>query len=448
MDCGPLREVEQLNFWQTDEHCEGRANLQELERTFKLKVSHNDQVELQLRQRRTKGRSVYFRHTSEDSSQDKVSMKRLKDKQMEELARERCRHTRDYEAELATSYAQQTAEIKRKLAENDQLRSEVCEIRRSLISLKLEQKHLKTEHYRRVASERESRQSVDSMASYLVRKTALLKELHDKQQQYEEVEAKLKEHADELSSRIVDEDTDIRRLKSQVRLIRKTQIKHFKELLAEGTDSRSSGLEWVVRELWSFGVSVTEDMFPGFLDSLAVHALLNLAEKKRQVEWTQVYLTEIMKMKQRQGTSKDRFNDIQTRLRGLSQAMKAKTAVVKFDRVTRTNVVHWELIDLAESSAKDPEVFEHYPDILTLENDIEECKDVLRLIQENELRRLTHECVMNNYEGKFSTHRKTVMSAIVGVDSIDRYLLSLGKEQRLLENLLTNTKTFKIGQGN
>lgn len=449
LDYGAQKEVESLNFWQSAEDYECKSSLQELERAFKLKVSQNDQVEQQLRERKSKGRDMLLRRNSEATFQDKIWMRRFESRKKVEMFRERCRHTREYEEELADNFNRLYTQLKAKTNESDTLRSEMSEIRKALISLDLELKAFKAAFLKKEEIERDFRQKRQhSMAVFLSKKNLKKQEQEQKEAEYQTMQDQLRDRVRDLGYLILEVDLEISKIKSQVKLVREAQSKHFKDLLSEGIDSRSQGLEWIVRELWSFGLTVTDDMFPKYLDGSAIRAVLALAEKSTQIERVQRFINELMRKRNKRTSSLNRWNDIQGRLKGLSCNMTTKQPIVEFDKKSRTSMISWLHIDSADSSPAQYRDGENsrMPDILELEHDLEALRQEQQQIRDQELKRLTHECFINNYEAKFITDKKTLLASIVGVESIDRYLANIGKEQKLLSDKLVTTKTYKLGQ--
>jgi hypothetical protein len=434
--------VEGLNLWQAAEDHECKSILQELERAFKLRVSQKDQVEQQLRKRRAKGRTLMKRRSSDQSFLDKVSERRFETKQQTEVFRERCRHTREYEEELEDTYSLLTADIKQKLKESEELRSELSQIREAVITLQLELKSMQDELAKREAIGKTFKATKQmSMAVFISRKRSLQSELVSKETEYQQTEATLTGRAQELSSSIACLDVDIRRLKNQLKQVREAQLQHFKDLLTEGLDTRSQGLEWIVRELWGLGLTVTEEMFPSYLDTAAVRTILALAEKSRLISQSQSILTEALNRRPSKSATFSRFNDIQTRLRGLSQYKSIKLpSIHKID-----SHLAFELHESPSKVGEDVEA-NQMPNVLEMEMAIEGLRQEQQRLRDLELRRLTHECYISNYEEKFRTDKKTLLAAIVGGESIDRYLANIGKEQKLLEEKLIHAKTYKLGQ--
>jgi len=77
---------------------------------------------------------------------------------------------------------------------------------------------------------------------------------------------------------------------------------------------------------------------------------------------------------------------------------------------------------------------------------LQSIKEILKKTKELELQRLAQECMLSNYEGKFNITLKELLSAIVGVESLDRYMAVITKEQKQLKDRLESTKTFSFAR--
>lgn len=78
------------------------------------------------------------------------------------------------------------------------------------------------------------------------------------------------------------------------------------------------------------------------------------------------------------------------------------------------------------------------------EQHLQSIKDMIKKAKELELQRLAQECMLNSYETKYNTNLKEVLSAIVGAESLDRYMAVIVKEQKQLKDRLDSVKTFSF----
>jgi len=54
---------------------------------------------------------------------------------------------------------------------------------------------------------------------------------------------------------------------------------HYHKLLLEGLDTRSEGLTWVIKAIWSLGSNVIMSYLPTFLDELAIRFLFKVSRE-------------------------------------------------------------------------------------------------------------------------------------------------------------------------
>lgn len=94
----------------------------------------------------------------------------------------------------------------------------------------------------------------------------------------------LKTKIQSLADRARELDQKFLKHKLRVQQVKDEQVNHYKTLLLEGEDTRSEGLQWIVKALWKLGEAVPTENFPQFLDDDAVHCILFLAQKSMEIE--------------------------------------------------------------------------------------------------------------------------------------------------------------------
>jgi hypothetical protein len=78
------------------------------------------------------------------------------------------------------------------------------------------------------------------------------------------------------------------------------------------------------------------------------------------------------------------------------------------------------------------------------ENYIGKVKDMIKTALNNEVHRITLEYLLHGYEERFKVGIKDVISAIVGIDSIDKHLAAVSKHKRDLSRILEGSRTFNF----
>mmetsp|Transcript_323 Transcript_323/g.337 ORF Transcript_323/g.337 Transcript_323/m.337 type:complete len:110 (-) Transcript_323:16-345(-) len=77
---------------------------------------------------------------------------------------------------------------------------------------------------------------------------------------------------------------------------------------------------------------------------------------------------------------------------------------------------------------------------------LQSLREVVKKAKELELQRLAQECLLSSYETKYNITLKELLSAIVGIESLDRYMAAITKEQKQLKDRLESTKTFSFAR--
>ena len=68
----------------------------------------------------------------------------------------------------------------------------------------------------------------------------------------------------------------IDKLNLEEKSIKKKLLVHYHKILIEGKDTRSEGLSWVIKAIWSVGSKVILSYLPKFLDEKAIKYLFNV----------------------------------------------------------------------------------------------------------------------------------------------------------------------------
>jgi hypothetical protein len=91
-----------------------------------------------------------------------------------------------------------------------------------------------------------------------------------------------------------------------------------------------------------------------------------------------------------------------------------------------------------EASFLNPEVAEQ----AKTEKYIKDLRSLVEVTQKAEMQRLMQDCLLNKYEMRYKCQMKTLLSAIVGTDTVDRHMASISKDQKKLLEKLAQTKTY------
>ena len=73
---------------------------------------------------------------------------------------------------------------------------------------------------------------------------------------------------------------------------------------------------------------------------------------------------------------------------------------------------------------------------------INELEQAVKVVKEQEVRRITTECTIHNYERKFKTPLNDMVSAVIGLDATHRHMAMMNRIKNNLEKQILSTRTF------
>lgn len=417
--------------------------IKEAEHMLQKKINREDPVEQKILERKTKQR---LKMSCQSGKLEDMSIGvRMMERHQEEQNREKLRYYKGYEEQLEDTYSRLKKEHKEAREDieavyikifsiREKLKEEEVRLKETLAVLKLEKKkevrpvkgsgaelaeYMSRTKFRKVSK-------IETKKEYQIKKNQILNDIKETEQQIKPLEE------------------DCERIRRELEEVKAAIIKHFQNLLMDGRDTRSQGLMWIVKKLWDFGVKVTPDMFPPFLDDEAVHCVLFLAQKSYEAD--QLSNNSEFRTGNRHSllTPKyDRWNGIHDRINQLKSRTERKIPNLVLDSSSKEATI--ELISLPsvktyseEASFLNPEVAEQ----AKIERHIKDLRSLVELTQKAEMQRLMQECLLNRYEMRYKCQMKTLLSAIVGTDTVDRHMASISKDQKKLLEKLAQTKTY------
>jgi len=405
-------------------------------------TSHQSQsqVDRQILARKSKNATRPAPNTTESQVKhiQDLSYRRLLKKQTENTSKERSHYARRYEEEMDRTVAEQESRLKALRQEAQDLREEASHHRSLIIqfedSLKGTKRAFLASDWQDKSKSRSFR--TEDLARVMYKKSQQQAVLFTKEQECRDQVRTSNERIAQLREAAERLDVQISAIEKELEQVRKSQLLHFGRLLAEGADSRAQGLAWLVRKLWSAGSTVSVDMFPEFLDEEAVHCVLFLAQKTLEAEELSTYLQACKAHAPSEvPIVRNHWNNIQARLKATARSLKIRMPQVDPRRLSLSQIPRNE-------PAAIPLTVTNESDLSAVESRLAELRDLIQKVQDAEIRRLTSECFLNNYEKKHRVNLKTLLAAIVGVDVIDRYLATINKEQKTLAEQMAKAKTF------
>jgi hypothetical protein len=436
-------EVQSLDLWHTGEDPKCRQELEELERTFRLKQTHQDEVEKQLKARRGKQKLPAVNAKPITDLQGNLTERRLEVRANDTITKEKHRFSRAYEDDLEAVRLRHLADLEEITQSRESLRKEISKTRQRLIEMALELDREKVLAQRREDAEKKTAEYKE-LAKFFYRKNTLRQSIEDKTKQYQAFKASLDEKLSHSVLELETLDDKVHRVKQNLELIKRTQVHNYLQILKAGRDTRNAGLLWVVKALWDLNFKVKPKHFPSFLEDETVEKIFELARMSCELADLQKEVDYESAHNRRSSRSKDRWNGIKERLKNLKSNIYGRRRPVNIDLRSRKANVIWT------SLANDlkPRLFreEHHEVMASLESQLALHKERMNSLKDTEIERLTHAFFMSNYEKRYGVDLKTLLSCIVGAEFIDRVLASANKEHAFLSEQLIQSKTYRFSK--
>jgi hypothetical protein len=431
-------EVQLLDLWRTDEDLECKRQIEEIERGYQLKQSHQDVVEKQLLQRKQKLTLPSVKSKPSTELQQLITERRLEARKLTIGFKEKGRFSKAYEDELEQTRLKYQSELEATTLRRGQLRKEVSEERKHLADIAIE---LETAKLRQDEANKRLRSANDiSMTELFFRRSTLEHDIERMAELYETLKEALQNKLVESARELREWDQRVHQCNENLKLIKRTQIKHFKRQLSEGLDTRDQGLEWIVKALWALGCKVKPKSFPAFLDADAVTKIMEFAALSCEYDRLHKQLDQSVVSSSRQiAFDRDRWNGLKTKLKRIQSNLTIKRK--KLRRWTRDTDDAWEEVEEAPPLKYQEGEIETK---VTLDKQILALRRKINDLKDKEIERLTHVCYMNNYETKHGVEMKQLLACVVGIDSIDRFLASINRERKTLSVQKQYAKTFKF----
>jgi hypothetical protein len=235
---------------------------------------------------------------------------------------------------------------------------------------------------------------------------------------------------------------------------------HYLSILKEGTDTRSEGLSWIIKEIYILGKEIMISYLPDFLDELCIvfifkQAKINLELNKleNKIEKTRLELKNIglkninnknlnnpfFTSENKEKLNFDTYD--QFKLRRDQNAVNAKIT-----NLSNSNLIPpvLKLRDVQEIVKKSEihisqnqmERLIKYFSLCKRRDEIKEFQDKLK---KKEMNRIFEEYLKNDYFQRFKVEKNVVLSALIGEDNI---LPELNKQMRETKKYFDNLKSI------
>jgi len=222
------------------------------------------------------------------------------------------------------------------------------------------------------------------------------------------------------TNRAKEAESQIKEVKQRLKVVRREQKRHFKEVLAAGEDTRSEGLAWVVKALWRLGESVSAEAFPSWLDSRTVQVVGLLAEKGVELEKLTGRVEGQRRMSFQAHAHPDHWNNVQARLQALVQHPLPVTSLTP-------------TVPMLSRSE-------------TLFQQISQLKAEIADLQTEEMRRVVQECCANRMEEQLGADMLQILATVLGADVLKKERSVVAKMKQAFMDNRSRVKTFAFGR--
>ena len=365
----------------------------------------------------------------------KTIRQRQANKEIEEVFKEKCRYFQMFEKDLADTYEKLEKELEKVRVDREILREDCCEIKKKVPLFVQELEKLKESLVVFEEKGRKGTSQID-LTGWMKNRDKLRENIKEKEKEKPLIVKSVNEELESKESKLSELDELNKTIRKKLEIVKSTQIKHYLSLLKDGKDTRSEGIQWIVIKLWKLGESVKVHQFPAFLDDDSVHFILFVSQKSLEIE---VLLNKISPAKKVFSADKpNRWNNIKKRLAELTKQIKADRPEYIYNN--KRVSIRWVPNHVNDSVSLEKTVIE--PSFY--ENYIGKVKDMIKTALNNEVHRITLEYLLHGYEERFKVGIKDVISAIVGIDSIDKHLAAVSKHKRDLSRILEGRRTFNF----
>ena len=264
----------------------------------------------------------------------------------------------------------------------------------------------------------------------------------------------------EIMKEIKEINEKIEKIREKKNLKSDELYSHYLSILKEGTDTRSEGLSWIIKEIYILGKEIMISFLPDFLDELCIvfifkQAKINLELNKleNKIEKTRLELKNIglkninnknlnnpfFTSENKEKLNFDTYD--QFKLRRDQNAVNAKIT-----NLSNSNLIPpvLKLRDVQEIVKKSEihisqnqmEKLIKYFSLCKRRDEIKEFQEKLKKKEKN---RIFEEYLKNDYFQRFKVEKNVVLSALIGEDNI---LPELNKQMRETKKYFDNLKSI------
>ena len=400
-------EVKNLEFWEDKSSTKIREKIKLAKEELQRKLNNEDIVENNIKSRRSITKSTGTLDTLKEKS----------------------RFCKAYEEELVQTCKALEDQIHESLSERETLRIQSCELNTE-----------SQDHYKMLEQCNGLLESAvhELKSSTSRRRSQLALYLSTKQSYKESINKRkieLQQHIEmihietrKISRKLEESESKSSYLRKELRLVKQELVQHYLNLLKEGTDTRSAGLSWIVANLLGLHTEPTKEMLPTCVDERSFECILEIARKSLSLD---VYYDKLAMSKAHSGLQFRPRADLKSRMQELKNNIRIRRPDFSTKRLS------WNppemLVKQRESGFQDG-----IGEALKSEEQIRRIKGEILELKEEEVKRIARECLRSG------GNVRTMIGYIVGIESIEKFMVLTMKELKEIETRKESTSTFSF----
>jgi hypothetical protein len=347
--------------------------------------------------------------------------------------KEKSKYYKNYEEECLKAFNEIQNKLVVKVEARDTLRKTQIDLKNELDH---DQKQLKEVEKQRILSPyklnlpKNTEDPSNILASLIKKRNSFLQKNQETRefliQNIEMLQIEIKNKAKDLQ--VVEQE--IETLRRGLKLVKQDIIKHFLVILKQGTDTRGEGLFTTVKFLLGFKIDLKSENFPGVLDEISIFCIMSIAQKHILLDELYEKLAHCYSTK---GSTPHHALSIQDRIASLKKTIVVRKPNYSGSKKRKLGWFKEEFLNVTQETFTSG-----CSETVRLEEKINSIKAEIREIKENEVRRLTRECL------KTAKDVNSLVCLVVGSDNLVKYKVVMLKEVQNVEKVKEKTRTFSF----
>lgn len=228
-------------------------------------------------------------------------------------------------------------------------------------------------------------------------------------------------------------------------------LKHYHCLLKDGKDTRSEGLSWIIKEIFSLGKKVILSYLPDFLDPKSVDFLFNYSQLSLEMEEIDKEINKLKTLYQpylknnhcRHKTISKKEIFQKTHIKNnYSYDSAIKIEPRKLLLGDNLKLCNQEQINAFFSDKRFVESLDKFILLTKLKKEL---MNKIQNLKKTESKRIFVEFMKNNYQRRYQVKKKIVLSALLGEDNLSPEINAQTKQAKKYFETLKNIELYKTG---